>query len=293
MDRFAENIDHQIAFNKGKNIFLDRLENFQFASETLRAISEIDGLDTGSKQILIDYAADKAIDEFCRVNQYYSFGANARISLREIYADLFDSLQTKAKSPEDISKSHYEKLKVWLKEHNAFAEEIYQKDGDTVSPVACAEYSPGIQADILRIDGMSLMQPVLDIGCGKMGQLVTYLGNQGFEVYGMDRFKFKYSNLITADWLEYEYGKEKWGTIVSNLGFSNHFNHHHLREDGDYLAYGTTYMNILHALKIGGSFHYAPDLPFIEKYLDHSQFHPARYEIAGCDFKTTVIRRIK
>lgn len=63
---------------------------------------------------------------------------------------------------------------------------------------------------------------------------------------------------------------KKWGTIVSNLGFSNHFNHHNLREDGNFIKYAKTYMNILYSLKPGECFHYAPDLPFIEKYLDEN-----------------------
>ena len=80
-----------------------------------------------------------------------------------------------------------------------------------------------------------------------------------------------------TDWLEYDYGEEKWGTIISNLSFSNHFNHHNLRENGNYIEYGKTYMNILYSLKIDGSFHYAPDLPFIEKYLDGNQFELKKF----------------
>ena len=120
---------------------------------------------------------------------------------------------------------------------------------------------------------------------------VNYLKNQGIEALGIDRFKFTASNLITVDWLEFDYGKEKWGTIISNLGFSNHFNHHNLREDGNYIEYGKTYMNILNSLKVGGRFHYAPDLPFIEKYLDNKQFDLRKYEINEYDFKTTKIKK--
>ena len=170
---------------------------------------------------------------------------------------------------------------------------MYQNGNEYLSPVACSEYSPALQIEILQIDIEHLMQPVLDIGCGIKGHLVHYLKNQGIEVYGIDRFKFPGSNLISADWLEYDYGKEKWGTIVSNLGFSNHFHHHHLRADGNYIVYGKTYMNILHALKSGGCFHYAPDLPFIEKYLDTNQFSIQKGDIDGNDFKTARITRIK
>ena len=137
------------------------------------------------------------------------------------------------------------------------------------------------------------MLPVLDIGCGKQGKLVNYLSSKGIEAYGIDRFSFTTSNLITADWLEFDYGIKKWGTIISNLGFSNHFKHHHLREDGNYIEYGKTYMNILNSLKVHGNFHYAPDLPFIEKYLDNKHFEMIRSEISEYDYKAIIIKRLK
>ena len=112
----------------------------------------------------------------------------------------------------------------------------------------------------------------MDIGCGKQGRLMKFLKNNGIEVYGIDRFFFADNNVINSDWLEYDYGIEKWGTIVSNLGFSNHFKHHNLRQDGNIIEYGKKYMEILRSLKIGGRFHYAPGLPFIEEYLDNTQF---------------------
>ena len=289
MDRFTENIDNQIEFNQGKNIFLDNLDIFQFANETVKVISDIDRLNPDSKQSLIDYATDKAIEEFCRVNQYYAFDLKTKNNLRKIYSDLFENIQTKTNSVEEISEKHYKKLRSWLKENNSFAEKIYQNGDEKLSPVACSEFTPKLQIDILQIDIKHLIQPVLDIGCGINGHLVNYLKNQGIEVYGIDRFKFSTTNLITADWLEYDYGTEKWGTVVSNLGFSNHFHHHNLREDGNFIEYGKTYMNILNSLKVGGCFHYAPDLPFIEKYLDNKQFDLRKYEINEYDFKTTII----
>lgn len=67
MDRFKENIDSQIEFNQGKNLFGENLDIFQFANETIKAISNIDKLNPDAKEYLIDYASDKAIEEFCRV----------------------------------------------------------------------------------------------------------------------------------------------------------------------------------------------------------------------------------
>ena len=293
MDQFIRSIDKQIEFNQGKNLFLDKPELFRFISDTVHAISIMNELNSNAENFLVDYATDKVLEEFCRVNQYYSFDTKSKQDLRKIYADLFTKLRSKTGPTEEISKKHFQNLKNWLVKYNPFAEKIYSNTDQFVEPAACSEYSPGLQTEILRIDMERLMPPVLDIGCGKQGKLVHYLDSKGSDVCGIDRFSFSSGNLKTADWLEYDYGIKKWGTIISNMGFSNHFKHHHLREDGNYIKYGRTYMNILNSLKVGGCFHYAPDLPFIEKYLDNSQFDLTKHEIQGYDFMTTIIKRLK
>lgn len=293
MNKFIESIDKQIESNKGKNIFLDKPGLFHFINETIDAITNINELTSDSEKKLIDYAADKAIEEFCRINQYYSFDTKSKIELRIIYSELFTKIRAGKNSSEEISKGHYKKLKNWIKKSNSFAEEIYSNTDLSVEPVACSEYSADLQIEILKIENLHLKEPVLDIGCGKQANLVNYLRENGIEAYGIDRFSFTNKNLFNSDWLEYNYGLEKWGTIISNLGFSNHFIHHNLREDGNFIEYGKKYMDILKSLRVGGEFYYAPDLPFIEKYLDSNQFNIDKNEIGGYEFKTTKITRLK
>ena len=47
------------------------------------------------------------------------------------------------------------------------------------------------------------------------------------------------------------------------------------------------------ALKVGGQFHYAPDLPFVEKYLDTKKYEINKYNINGLNYKATVIKRLE
>ena len=293
MERFSDYIDKQIRSNQNKNILIDNLEMFSFSDDTIKALTGVGKLNPESKRLLVDYAIDRAIEEFCRVNQYYSFDTKARTELRTIYEILFESLGNTAVSPADLSKAHYERLQKWLISTNPFSEKIYSKTDHKIVPVACAEYSSELQTALLHLDVSNLLQPLLDLGCGKHGNLVQSLNSLGLDAWGIDRFAFNDPRLLTADWLEFNYEKEKWGTIISNLGFSNHFIHHNLREDGNYLAYAKTYMNILHSLKKGGRFHYAPDLPFIEKYIDISLFEITKYEMSESNFKTTVITRLQ
>ena len=293
MDKYLKNIDKQIELNQGKNIFLDENDmTLKFIDETIRAISNIKELNIDSEEILIDYATDKALEEFYRINQYYTFNSQAKNDLQNIYRDLFSGIKTNKNSIETISKKHYQNLKQWLRKTNPFAERIYSNTDFDIKPVACSEYSPDFQINVLKIDTKTLMEPILDIGCGKQGNLVKYLSHLGIVTYGIDRFSFMADNLSNSDWLEYDYGIEKWGTILSNLGFSNHFKHHNLREDGNYIQYGRKYMDILKSLKKGGRFHYAPDLPFIEQYLDNRQFKIEQNEIEY-DFKMTIITRLE
>lgn len=294
MNIFLENIDKQIEFNKGKNIFLAGEDSsLKFIDNTVSFIAKLIELSADSERMLIDYTTDKSLEEFCRINQYYTFNRQAKDDLRGIYRDLFSNLKTKDKSIESISKTHYDNIRQWLRKSNPFADKIYSSADQDIKPVACSEYSADLQINVLNIDIKALLTPVLDIGCGRQGNLVKYLSNKGIDAHGIDRFSFSENNLVNCDWLEYNYGMDKWGTIISNLAFSNHFKHHNLREDGNYIEYGMKYMNILKSLKVGGKFHYAPDLPFIESYLDKTKYQIDKYEIGEFDFKTTIITRLK
>lgn len=289
-----EIINHQIESNKGKNLFLaDSEAAFKFIEETVKAIESIDNIDGDYEKSLVDYATEKAFQEFCRVNQYFSFTKNTRNDLKNIYRQLFSNIRDGSKEIEEISAIHYRNLKSWLQVNNPFAQDVYGKEEKILTPVACSEYSADFQIGVLRLKLKKILEPVLDIGSGSDGALVKHLRASGIEANGIDRFPNDNSNIEVADWLDYGYGIQKWGTITSNLGFSNHFNHYHLRESGEFAVYAKRYMDILYSLKIKGSFHYGPGLPFIEKYLDKEKFRIAIHRIGTLNFNTSVVTRLK
>lgn len=292
MDNIKRSIDKQIEFNSSKNIFAGKEGLFVFIKETTDAISCINQLDTDAENILIDYTLAKSLEEFCRVNQYYSFNTQSKNELREIYADLFKKIRKGEIPIAEISENHYQQLQSWLIKCNPFAEKIYKGNNYELEAIACSEYSPELQIAVLGIDLKQIKQPVLDIGCGTQGNLVNFLNNHHIEAYGIDRFTKTDAKLTNSDWLEFDYGIEKWGCIISNLGFSNHFIHHNLRNDGNYIAYAKTYMAILQSLKKGGSFYYAPELAFIEIYLDKRAYHIENRMISGNDFKASIITKL-
>ncbi|MDF1550672.1 MAG: hypothetical protein P1P88_22815 [Bacteroidales bacterium] len=293
MDKFYKNIDHQLSFNKGKNLFNNESFNtLKFIREITSVIEHLKDINESDANLLIDYTSGKAISEFWRINQYFSFDKSAKAELRNIYFELFSALKKENTAVDELARLHYEKLKSWLQINNAFAEKIYHKKDEILEPVTCAEYSAQFQIDIFQINLSSLAAPVLDIGCGEKANLVSFLNENGIEAFGIDRFTFDNVYLKKADWLEFEYGTLKWGTIISNLGFSNHFYHHHLREDGNYFNYARKYMDILNSLKVAGSFYYAPELPFIEQYLDKDKYQTEHHFVGELHLKATKILRI-
>jgi hypothetical protein len=294
MKIFQDNIDQQFEFNDGKNLFHHGILNsLRFSPGTLEAIESIDLIGIESENLLIDYLTNRTLQEFCRINQYYTFDKQAQASLRDLYVDLFTNIKGRKTTIDLIAEKHYDNLIKWLQETNPFAEKLYAGKGEIIEPVACSEYSPELQVEILQIDLDQIIGPVLDIGCGKKGKLVLYLRKKGIEAYGFDRFADNHPFLSNSDWLAYKYEKNTWGTITSNLGFSNHFQHHHFRNDGNYIDYAKKYMDILNSLKISGCFHYAPDLPFVEQYLDEEKYLLTKRNVRNYIFKSTKIKRLK
>ncbi|PKP03624.1 MAG: class I SAM-dependent methyltransferase [Bacteroidetes bacterium HGW-Bacteroidetes-6] len=286
-EKIKKNIDQQIDANRGKNLLYEGNENpMAFIEETTRMIAEMGNISKSDKEILVSYTTDKALEEFCRVNQYYEFNSNAISLLRKLYSDLFDEMNLKRSNSGEIAANHYKNLREWLQQTNPIAKKIYPPNEAMAETVVSSEYSAELQLSILDIGIETIQTPVLDIGCGPTGNMVSFFTQKGFDTFGIDRFAPEGENYQRTDWLEYNYGVEKWGCIISNLGFSNHFHHHHLREDGKYIEYAQKYMQILASLKPGGRFHYAPRLPFIEQFLDKDIFeilHPESniYSICG------------
>lgn len=293
MNLFRENIEKQFTFSQGRNLFHSgSIKESHFIPGTLNAIEKLAELDAVSENVLIDYTTNRALEEFCSMNQYYTFDAQSKKSLRNLYTGLFSAIRNNPSELASLAEWHITNLKNWLSETNPFAAKLYESKAEIIEPVACSEYSPELQINILHIEAEQFTEPVLDIGCGKHGKLVNYLRGLGIEAFGIDRFVKDGLYLTNSDWMTFEYGTKKWGTITSNLGFSNHFNHHHLRNDGSFIAYAKKYMDILNSLKLGGSFHYAPDLPFIEQYLDTEKYLVSKRIVGEENFSSVKIKRL-
>lgn len=148
--------------------------------------------------------------------------------------------------------------------------------GEPPREAICAEYSPSLQLEVLGVPAHAALEPVLDVGCGVNAALVRYLRDEGLLAYGIDRAAPEDDVALRADWLSFGFGTGRWGTVVSHLAFSLHFLRHHLgggpTSNALALAHAEAYMRILSSLRVGGSFAYAPALPFIEGLLPASDY---------------------
>ena len=296
---FKECIDRQMASNRGRNLFSEDFSgSLRFSDEMIGLILESKAPDPELRDEICEYLVDKALLEFCRVNQFYTFNEKSKQDLKLIYRGLLDTIDRKHESldvnvSESLVRKHHKNLRDWLVLSNPFAQKMYESEPEKADPVPCSEYSGVFQLQILGIDLNDLKEPILDIGCGSGGNLVSYLRYHGLDARGFDRFAEEKPYLEKNDWFGFDFGKSQWGTLVSNLAFSHHFRHHHFREDGNYTGYAKKYMEILDSLVPGGSFYYAPDLPFIEEFLDPARFLKQNYTVGDQGFRSSIIKRLK
>jgi len=283
---FQNLIKQQLQHNQNKSLFYE-LKNEQLIlspsnltfNVLIRKANDIsDFIQTAYKddtlRHLINYMADKTMNLFISVNQFLNFSTQKHYELRKIYTNLVEKVcmivNKKETYPQDVEQllnSHYKSLQRFLLESNG--NEIFKKyrNSPDLPEIKCAEYTSEFQMKLLGINLSTIKEPLLDVGCGKQASFVTFLKDHRIEAYGLDRGVQSISGVSQVDWLDYNFLPDTWGTIISHMAFSNHFMHNHLRQDGDYETYAEKYMEIVRSLKIGGSFIYAPSLPFIEEVL--------------------------
>ena len=136
----------------------------------------------------------------------------------------------------------------------------------------CRQYSASLQCRILGLDAVELDGPLLDVGCGEAATLVRHLRGCGHDAWGINRMVAEGAFTSRGDWFRVPEMPEGWQTIVSHLAFSLHFMHADVHSATQARRHAVAYMDILMKLRPGGSFVYAPGLPFIESWLDSRHF---------------------
>lgn len=296
--KFQEIIQQQVGIHQRLNLlYSGRDLHLEFTGATKNLINKIFIRDFSERKVneLVEFAGRTAISSFYHLNQYYQFNDKAEKDLKEIYLALIKNIY-RMKLPDfsQLAQIHFSRLQQWLIKYQPESCLLYPSDKPFIkNKIVCADYDPAFQINLLQMNPGGLQGPILDIGCSKEHRLVDYLHGFGYSAFGIDReITTDCPYLMRIGWFDYFFEREKWGTIVSHLAFSNHFRHHHLKQHSDYKLYAVKYSEILQSLQIGGSFYYAPDLPFIESFLEPKQYQITKNVIGHTAFQSTKITRL-
>jgi len=288
-------IDSQIASNSGKNLFHGDGDLLSFTGRTKTLLADrakLRSLLSGAAfDSLIDHTVSAVLRNLYHGDQYIDVNGEGREALRSLYVVMADELAADGPDVDHIARRHYRRLADWLDRTSPYMRRANPSERRTIRTVVCAEYSPELQMGILGLDLHDLREPVLDIGCGESAGLVEYLRGHGIDAFGLDRLCDSGTRYLTTEsWFDTGFRPGYWGTLISNLSFSSHFLNSHLRSDGSHVGYATKYMEILNSLQVGGRYHYAPGIPFIERFLPTDRFIVARTLLTASHCRTIVGR---
>jgi hypothetical protein len=293
-----EEIFEQLKNNSGKNLFYNNLEEVLDVNPTfleliirLKESPERDDYESVMDK-LIDQTVNYLIKEIYDINQFINL-SNEKISeVRKIYRDTWESIKQSNSIEKVLYLEHYPKLSLWLAE--TYPQNILEpmKNQKQINRIICKEYSPKFQLSILDLSLTSIKSPILDIGCGENANLVNYLRENSKSAFGIDRIlnvENDYCKKIS--WFNFDFGKNKWGTIISNMALSNNFNYAAVYDNQLLEEYNKLYKKILESLIVGGTFVYAPSFSLFEKELDNVRFNKEHIHISA-EFYLTRITKI-
>jgi hypothetical protein len=228
------------------------------------------------------FLADRVLRYLLARNQFLPLGAAQAAALEALHARALaaatDALRD-AGSPPALAGGLGAVVAAYRDELAGFVAGLGEDGEVPLCAVVSAEYTPALQLRVLGLDPAALLEPILDLGCGADAALVHALRAGGRDARGVDRLASPGEGISRADWLEAPLPPASLGAVISHLGFSLHFLHHHLRPGDEALRYARRYMEILRALRPGGLFAYAPGLPFVEAHLDTAEWAVERSPI--------------
>jgi hypothetical protein len=263
----------QFDINADKNLLYDRLERIMEIDPLFLAALEESRAGGDALDEAAEHAARTLVERMHGVNQFVTVNRESLDALTGIYRRTWEALRGGGDIGATLRAVHYPALRRWIS--GVYPREISEglRRSPLIGRVTCSEYSPEVQLAALRLDPGSLPQPVLDVGCGSRAALVRHLRGMGIEAFGMDRLVSEPEPwLEEADWLEHRFAPDAWGTILSNMAFSNHCLYALRFEPERRELYAEKYREILASLMPGGGFHYAPSLPLFERDLPGGRY---------------------
>ncbi len=265
--------------------------DFLAALEELLA-GDIDAFSEAALQDAISSASRMLLQRLYAINQFLQIEERKMHQLESIYLRTWRRMVETKNIQATLKDYHYPELTSWIANSypRSFLEHL--RASPSIGHVICAEYSPQLQIDLLRIDAQTLKQPLLDIGCGSKAGLVQHLRTLRIMSYGIDRQIEKQGTYLQEiDWLDYGFKPNTWGTITSNMAFTNHLLYAYHHDSAQLDLYVRKFKEIIESLTIGGSYHYAPSVPFVEQRLRMDKYRVERWNVIE-DLSMTRIMKI-
>ena len=283
--------DQQFQQSLFKNLFCTVESQIHFNVNTRKALQLLneqksDKFTNEDVDVLLQNIINRFILTFYRTDPYINFNAEDKLIIPQIYLLMLRDVSKF--QIEEVEKRHYERICWFIRKTNPGIYQINCNPDRYAKHFTSAEYSSAFQMELLGIDRQHLKEPILDIGCGEHGYLVRYLREQNLEAFGIDRLQIDKDYFFNGNWLEFEYGNQRWGTIISNLSFSSHFLHHFSQKDGLDISYAKVYMEILKSLVTGGTWIYAPSITYIENLLPDNKYLVSQSPIDTGSYKTVI-----
>lgn len=297
MQSIENSIRQQLDVNKSRNLlFEDVKQIMDIEPGFLAALEELldSNMDGKSEDIyaeMVSYTANELVKRLHSINPYLEVNSQQTKRLEGIYRQTWRTIIKTGHIKTALSEFHYPALSNWLAA--LYPAEFRQalKLSPVIGHVVYGEYSAELQMELLRIDVSHIKQPVLDIGCGGQANLARYFRSLGIEAYGIDRqLEISEPYLERTDWFEYEFIPGKWGTIISNMSFTNHLNYAYLHDISQLEHYLVKMKEVVESLSTGGSFYYAPSVPFVEENLSIKKYRIEREQKVGDIFASIVCR---
>lgn len=298
MGDIPEAMRRQIDRNEAANLLCSHVEDIiELEPDFLAALEELLRTEDRSRpdfdiDALVANTAKALLQKIWSVNQFIHITEADRERLEAIYANTWKRLHATGDLPCCLRRYHYPALKRWLGRLYPESFRVALRSSRSIGRVVCEEYPVELQVELLGIECRGLPGPILDIGCGRHGRLVLHMRSLGIEAYGVDRdIGLESAYLMEEDWLSFGFDREKWGTVIANMSFTNHCIYALRYDEALARLYRKTYGEIARSLKLAGTFIYAPGLPTLERDLDPLQFTVESRE-GFRDYMVTKLKRI-
>ena len=285
-------IEKRLQANSGINLLNKNVERIIAADdEFLAALTDAKRNNAGPGEELLDFTVNALLEIIYGINQYLDIDSGSIEILKTIYRNTYESLDSP--NPREALQMHYTKLSAWLSKFYPpeFVDAL--QNVTHIGKVENREYSAPLQLQILGIDGRAPAEPVLDIGCGKSALLVNALRENGIRAFGIDRMiQEKKDYLFACSWFDFDFFTQRWGTVIANMSFSNHFVHAIRNDKAKTEQFAGQYRRILESLELNGTFVYAPAVPFAERAID-SRFYRIEREIVYAGIARAKVTKLR